>query len=151
MGAYLRVGAYPGNYGIKDVIKLILFVECTNQFVKVEYDPAASTITCVFESRNSNHSCNISYGSCQQEMNQAAQGSATMEFPNQVVIKIESSGSDCYMYVVKATNGTFTVIVKGNFNIESRGKFECLPNFIPYSQKTWWELRLADWPQLLLI
>ena len=103
------------------------FVGCTNQFVRVEYDPAASTITCVFlnaESQNSSYTCSISYGPCLQEMNQAAQGSTTMEFPDRVTVPIELSGSDCYMYLVKATNGTFTVTVERNINTGPRGKFE---------------------------
>ena len=46
-----------------------------------------------------------------------------MEFPDRVVVQIKLSGSDCYMYSVKASNGTFSVIVEGNINTAPEGKF----------------------------
>ena len=91
----------------------------------MEYDSDASTITCVFlntGSQNGNHMCSIRYGSCQQEFSHDSQGSTTVEFPDRVVIQIKLSGSECYVYSVKASNGTFSVIVEGNINTGSGGK-----------------------------
>ena len=47
----------------------------------------------------------------------------SMEFPDRVTIQIKLSGSDCYVYSIKASNGTFSVIMEGNINTGSGGKY----------------------------
>lgn len=103
------------------------FIGCTNQFVKVEYDPDMSTITCVFlntgsQTRNITISCSIRYGVCQQEFSRSAQGSTTMESPDRITIpNIKLGGSDCY--AVRASYDTYAVIVEGTFDTGSGSKF----------------------------
>ena len=89
---------------------------CTNQFVKVEYDSATSTISCVFlNNRNIiEQSCSIKYGKCNQKLVLTASDNSTLESPNRVTLQVESDGSDCY--VIRASNGTFTVIIEGQFS-----------------------------------
>ena len=56
-----------------------------------------------------------------------------MEFPNRVVIQIKRSESGCYMYAVKASNGSFTVIVERNISTGLGGEFLIANIHVPYS------------------
>ena len=84
---------------------------CTNQFVKVEYDSAASTITCTFNQLDNfeNLLCDIRYGRCGQELFDSSSSTTTS---NVATLKAKVSGTTCYL--VTASNGSYTVMVEGS-------------------------------------
>ena len=95
--------------------------ECTNRFVRVSYDPTATTISCTFENRldSSIKSCSVKYGVCGQEM-YLIQGNTTTESPFMVTLKLNSSAvysMNCY--IVTASNETLTLMVKRKFVTQS--------------------------------
>ena len=99
-----------------------LHTECTNQFVEVEYDRIASTITCRFldETDTSVKLCTVMYGECGQELVQTTQGSSTMETPNNIVLSVDANKNlECYS--VTASSDLVTVIVESVVNSEERG------------------------------
>lgn len=94
----------------------LLFVDmcisgCTNQFVKVEFDSAASIFTCTFSQLDNfeNLSCDIRYGRCGQELSDSV--SSTTTSTNVVTLDVRVSGATCYL--VTASNGSYTVLVEG--------------------------------------
>ena len=96
-------------------------IECTNQFVDVDYDVDASTISCVFvdnthRSESTNYTCSVRYGQCGMEMNQATQENTTTDSSNRILLKLVTTLSGCYMYVVTASNATHRVMVEGEFH-----------------------------------
>ena len=94
-------------------------LECNNQFVKVEYDPSTTTISCTFENEldMSPKSCSVKYGMCDQEMYMYfAQNNTTDSSPSTVTLKLNTTATRSKTcYVVMASNDTHTVMVKGNF------------------------------------
>ena len=112
------------TYGVYMIIFYTVFVfllECTNRFVRVSYDPTATTISCTFENRldSSIKSCDIKYGTCGQEM-YTTQGNTTVESPFMVRLKLNSNilnSMSCY--IVTASNETLTLMVKGEFITQS--------------------------------
>ena len=93
----------------------VIIVECTNQFVEVQYDSATSTISCVFinELDTSEKSCSIWYGVCDQEQTEMAADNTTT---SSVMLNLDltNTGSNLmYCYSITARNGTYTVIVDG--------------------------------------
>ena len=93
----------------------MFIIGCTNEFVMVDDDPVASTLTCLFlnSPNTTTKFCSVEYGLCNQQRFYY-EGNSTLEFPNMVTIQIDlPSGSDCYMYTVRASDGTGTVIVEG--------------------------------------
>ena len=86
--------------------------------MKVEYNPSTTTISCTFGNELDLSPKSCSYGICDQEVH-IAQNKTTDGSPSTVIIQLNTSSIDpnnCY--VVTASNGTFTVMVKGNFQIQ---------------------------------
>lgn len=96
---------------------LLYFLGCTNKFARVEYNSATSIISCVFRDQlnTTGRLCTVMYGHCHQELVQSSEGYTTAETPNTVMLRLMLSGlNQEYCYVVTASNGTNTVIVKGS-------------------------------------
>ena len=87
---------------------------CTNEFVTVEIDSTTSTLTCRFQNNLNTveKTCSAVYSLCNQEDIFTTMGNSTSEFPNQVTLQIPS-GSDCYTYTIRASDGTSSVMVQG--------------------------------------
>ena len=90
------------------------YVDCTNQFVEIQYSSATSTISCIFLSEldGSEKSCSIRYGECNQELTEMAAGNTTTSSVIMLNLTLTSSDSQCY--VATASNGTYTVMVDGS-------------------------------------
>ena len=65
-------------------------------------------------------SCDVAYGPCQQEQTEIARGTISTT-ASTVNIAIDPLTSE-YCYVVKASNGTFTVLIEGQITT-STGEF----------------------------
>ena len=91
-----------------------LLLDCRNQFVKVEYIPETTTISCIFQNTSdlSPKSCSVKYGTCDQEM-YTIQGNTTDQSPFTVMLELNSNPMNCY--VVTASNDTLTLMVNGRF------------------------------------
>ena len=98
-------------------------LECNNRFVKVEYDPSTTTISCVFknESDLSQKSCSVEYGLCGKEAN-SVQNGTTEGSPFTVTLKLNAIATNskyCYVVTAKLSNDTLTVMVNGIFETQS--------------------------------
>ena len=92
---------------------------CTNDFVTVNIDQSASTLTCLFwNSPNTTiKTCNVQYSQCDREPVFVSNGNSTSEYPNTVILRfVLPSGSDCYTYTVRASDGTSNVVLKGRID-----------------------------------
>lgn len=97
---------------------ITIIVECTNQFVEVQYDSATSTISCVFlnELDTSEKSCSIRYGLCGQEQTEMPADNTTT---SSVILNLDLTSIDTsrmYCYSITARNRTYTVIVDGRIS-----------------------------------
>ena len=94
------------------LVDIICISGCTNHFVKMEYDSAASIFTCTFSQSDNfeNLSCDIRYGRCGKELSDSV--SSTTTSTNVVTLDVSVSGAICYL--VTASNGSYTVLVEGN-------------------------------------
>ena len=104
---------------------VIHFTACVNRFVMVDFDQAASTLTCQFQSTTQSSAermCSVKYSVCDQEEIFSNEGnSTTMVSSDKVILPLRlPSGSDCYTYRVTASDGTNTVVVEGTN--DQRGK-----------------------------
>ena len=90
---------------------IFITIECTNQFVEVQYNSATSIITCTFlnQSDTSLKSCIIRYGSCDQQQRKTVQGNSSS---SKITLSLESQNS--FRYTAIARNGTFAVAVQGS-------------------------------------
>lgn len=90
-----------------------MYIGCTNEFVKVEYNPTASVITCIFQHQwNTTKLCSVVYGPCHQNLvhYQASNTSNS----DTVLLNIKPDLLDqMFCYIVTASNGTFTIMVEG--------------------------------------
>ena len=89
--------------------------DCINNFVKLSYDSAASTVTCTFldqqESVAFNRSCRIQYGDCPSKLTEVSSNTTTS---NEIVLNLHLSGlGQEYCYIVTASNGSNIVMVEG--------------------------------------
>ena len=87
---------------------------CTNDFVTVNIDLSASTLTCLFwNSQNTTtKTCSVQYGQCDQKPTSNSDGNSTSEFPDRVTLRFAlSSHSDCYVYTVRASDGVTSVVL----------------------------------------
>ena len=94
----------------------MFITECTNEFVTVETNSVASTLSCLFKNNQSDSTnvCRVEYTPCNQEETFTSERNSTLDFPNKVTLQIDlPSGSDCYTYIVRASDGTSMVIVDG--------------------------------------
>ena len=95
------------------------FQESTNRYVDVTFE-STERVVCTFSDQagNQNKSCDLTYGTCQQnqKFNMIIRGTMSLNSPNIVIINLTTqlSSSD-YCYVILANNGTFTVQMEGTF------------------------------------
>lgn len=92
---------------------------CTNRLVTVDVDSAASTLTCQFQNDQNTvqKTCSVEYSICGQEQVFTTKGNSTLELPDRVTLQLSlPSGSNCYAYTIRASNGTSTVIVEGKMD-----------------------------------
>ena len=109
---HMQLGLLWSFYYYLLFVDIIMCVSgCTNQFVKLEYDSAAFTITCTFSQSDNfeNLSCDIRYGRCGQELSDSVPSTTTST--NTVTLNLRVSGAICYL--VTASNGSYTVLVEG--------------------------------------
>ena len=105
-------------------------LECNNQFVKVEYDPSTTTISCVFENESdlSKKSCHVEYGLCGKETN-SVHNSTTEGSSSTVTLKLNTIAMNskyCYVVMARFSNDTLTVMVKGNFETQSSNNMDVI-------------------------
>ena len=63
----------------------------------------------------------MEYSLCNQERVFTMERNSTLEFPNRVTLQLGlPSGSDCYTYTIRASDGTSTVVVEGR--VDPSGK-----------------------------
>lgn len=100
--------------------------ECTNVFVRVEYESSQSRIICQFlnESDVSLKSCSVQYGNCDgSEMSTVlsyfSQGNSTAEAPNKIELDVNPKNLVCY--AVTASSDSLSILVEGR--ITSAGNF----------------------------
>ena len=76
----------------------------------MKIDPSTSTLTCLFQnSRNiTTKMCSVQYSQCDQELVLMSDGNSTSD---RVILQFQVS--DCYSYMVRASDGTNTVLFKG--------------------------------------
>lgn len=90
--------------------------------MEVVYNSDTSTIVCAFFSK-ANYSCSIRYGLC-SDRNMESLTMSQRSYAigsDKVLLQIESSGLALYCYAVRASNGTFALIVEGRFDAMSPG------------------------------
>ena len=97
--------------------KKFLYLGCTNRFVDVRYNPADSTISCVFLNpmNTSIKSCRVTYGPCDQEQTETVENSST-ELSSNITLRIPRGS---YCYTVTASSDTFTIAVEGTIKSKS--------------------------------
>ena len=85
-------------------------IECTNEFVRVEYDLGTSTITCNFlnETDTSIKSCSLRQ--CDLMLASAPGQNSTVEAPNSIPLSVATGDSDCYL--VTASSNSFRTTVE---------------------------------------
>ena len=114
------------------LIRIHTILECNNQFVKVEYDPSTTTISCVFENESdlSQKSCSVEYGMCDKATNMyVVQNSTTEDSPSTVTLKlstIATNSKNCYVVTARFSNDTLTVMVKGSFETQSSNNMDVI-------------------------
>ena len=89
---------------------------CINQFVQVDYDAFASTLSCTFLKRqNSVKLCYVQYGPCGQDLTMTDEGTTTFDVVP-LNISVLSGADETFCYIVMATNGSYTVLVEGSIS-----------------------------------
>ena len=109
-------------------------IGCTNTFVTVNVDSAASTLTCQFQNNQNTiqKTCSLEYRVCNQEQIFPTRGNSTVELPNTVILQISlPEGSDCYTYTITANDGTHTVMVEGRVDPPGKQKSCIISAIIP--------------------
>ena len=88
---------------------------CVNTFVTVDFNSAASTVTCQFHNHSSvERSCSVEYSRCDQEEVFNKEGNSTLESPGVITLQLSlSNGPDCYTYRIVASDGTNIIVVEG--------------------------------------
>ena len=92
--------------------------DTTNQYVDVIFTSAKS-ISCEFADHMSTHSrksCSIRYGLCQQPFTMNAQGSVVSDSSSTIKINLDTN-LNTYCYSINASNGTFTLLMEGDFGM----------------------------------
>ena len=96
---------------------LCQLAECTNNFVQVEYKEAADpTILCVFTNQSDipEKACCIAHYPCDQEDPQDIY-ECDEKLPYTTEIEVSVASDQQYCYTAIASNGTYTVKIKGSF------------------------------------
>ena len=96
--------------------------ECTNNFVKVEYNSGTRSLTCVFLNNldTSEESCNVTFGECDKL--ESSTYITDMETANSMTVLPDHLIAGIYCYIVRASNGTYTVTVNGSISM-----YICIP------------------------
>lgn len=95
----------------------LVFTESINQYVDVKFE-SSRRIVCTFPGLTSNQSksCEILYGECGQDFLMISRGISSSVNGSNVIIQyfLQPSESD-YCYIIRASNGSFTVQTNGTF------------------------------------
>ena len=98
----------------------ILHAGCTNEFVEVDIDLTTSSLTCLFQNNQNTaeKTCSVEYSLCtHQGLVFSTEGNNTLEIPDRVTLKLNlTTGSNCYTYTVRASDGINTIVVEGRIN-----------------------------------
>ena len=86
---------------------------CRNHFVEIEYNSAASTITCKFQNPfdESEKSCTIRYSQCNEMLTESTLAKSTSA-SDTVTLEVSLSGID-HLFCVIASNSTHAIAVEG--------------------------------------
>ena len=108
-----------GNVTDAQQLFMIIFLDCSNNFVRVGADSSSYTITCVFltPSADTKKSCNVTYGLCQHKKTQNV-GTSDPTDSDTITVQLELESSmlnQTLCYVVKASAGVVTIEVEGRF------------------------------------
>ena len=90
------------------------FTETTNKYVEVTFR-SATDVVCTFlndMTSDSEKSCTITYGQCQQRLFMTANGTTSTDSPNIIYLDLEST-LQTYCYIINASNATITVLMEG--------------------------------------
>ena len=104
---------------------LSLTTGCSNEFVRVKYDSATSTISCNFLNQfdTSEKVCRIHYGVCDEIIVETTSASDTSD---SVTLKLRILNSASYCYSLTASNDSYTVTVEGQIGIMSHCVYICM-------------------------
>ena len=109
----------------------------TNKFVDVNFE-SADTVLCNFLQHNSStsqpYTCKIEYGHCEQQLNTTVEGYALAKFPSIVRIDLLPNLQRWECYIITASNGSYTVLLKGSFS--KCHNYYVLTNNIIYTNTT---------------
>ena len=103
---------------------------CTNEFVRVEYDSATSTIACNFlnETDTSIKSCSLQ--KCDQMLASSTGQNSSVEAPNSILLSVATGDSDCYLVTASSTSFRTTVEVR-----TSMGTGKCRTHKFVHSER----------------
>ena len=87
-------------------------IGCTNEFVRVEYDSATSTITCNFLDEADVSIKSISLRKCDQILASGPGQNSTVEAPNSITLSVATGDSDCYLVTASSTSFRTTVEIR---------------------------------------
>ena len=84
--------------------------------MNITFDSVTNKFYCTFlnQQHTSGKSCNISYGTCGNQLIQTIAGYSKAERPNLVEIRLPKLRANTYCYVVAASSDTFQVLVEGS-------------------------------------
>ena len=98
-----------------------MFLDSTNNFVEVRYDPETTSIFCTFPNQEdtSDKQCSVAYVDCQRRtISQSKQSNTTNVVVNSLQIKLmfDNSNPATYCYIVTAGNTTHSIRVAGRLD-----------------------------------
>ena len=99
------------------ILHILLLVGCTNEFVKLKYDPSDSTISCRFLTQPvvSERSCSVKYRKCQEKPTHDQLFSMANGTVNPIALTL-SLTEGTYCFEVTASNSDFSVMIMGNIS-----------------------------------
>ena len=98
-------------------------IGCTNRFVTVAIESAASTLTCRFQNNQNTiqKACRVVYGVCDQQQVFTVEGTTTAGSTDRVTLQLNlPGGTNCYTYTITAYDGTSTAMVEGRINLSGK-------------------------------
>lgn len=98
------------------LLRLLLCAGCINEFVKVDYNASASTLSCTFlKWQNSTKLCQVQYGPCSQDPTMTNEGTTRFDVVTlNISVPPTTGGDETFCYTIMATDGSYTVLVDGS-------------------------------------
>ena len=104
-------------------------IGCTNNFVTIKLNRAASAISCIFidELDTSEKSCSVVYGLCNEAQMKLAALSPNTTSSSATLDLILSDSSATYCYNLTASNSTYEIMVEGRIGKQNS---QCLSELL---------------------